>query len=243
MKQALLKCICLIGGVLPATVFAQNLKIDTSISKSAYNVIAQYSGVIKEQLGIYHGNLYAPYSNVINNGHVFFNSPTSQKSTINYYGIIYYNVDALYDLLTDQLVVKYTDGFSEIQLFREGVESFSMPGHHFIRIDKLANTNMPATGFYEALYTNPSRITLLAKRSKKIEETLNGGVKRETVESVTYYIVKGTIYYEVSSVGELSKALKEVNIQDLIKKSKLDFKKDAENTLIKAVEFYDKNAL
>jgi hypothetical protein len=243
MKQAFLKCICLIGGILPTTVYAQNLKLDTSTNKPSLNVIAQYSDITKEQLGIYHGNLYAPYPNVINNGHVFFNSPVSQKSTINYYGIIYYHIDVLYDLLTDQLVVKYPDGFSEIQLLREGVESFSISGHHFIRLDKGTNLSAPATGFYELLYTHPGHIGLLAKRQKKIEETVNSGIRRDIIESVTYYIAKGATYYEISSVSDLRKVLKETDIQTFIKKNKLDFKKDTEGTLIKAVEFYDKNLL
>jgi len=86
-----------------------------------------------------------------------------------YDGDLYRNVQLLYDIFSDNLILKYLrrDGFlSLVQLDRERVDSFEVYEHHFKKFDITDVNARLVPGFFDVLYTSPD-LSVVAKRAKE----------------------------------------------------------------------------
>src|ERR1044072_745692 len=88
--------------------FAQDLLPDTVLYRRAFDQTVSYNHSLSTRTyGLYTGILYVrDYYNV--KGHPFFQTDSFQKAEVFYNGVLYKNVDLLYDLSHDNVIVKYS---------------------------------------------------------------------------------------------------------------------------------------
>jgi hypothetical protein len=218
-------------GVTRAQGHGQEALPDTAISRLAFmNTIAVYHHFMGPESRLNNGIEHIGYLPM--NGHAFFETQTAQTGSIVYEGIWYPDVPILYDIIRDELVVPSPSG----ELFvvaPEKVKEFYLPGHHFINA---------SPGYYDLLCTGT--ITLLAKRSKKILESLEGS---EIVRSIeyhdNYYVEKDGVRHSIGNLRSLLSLMKDKKkeiTQDLKKKS-IRYKKQPEQALVEATQYYNQS--
>lgn len=66
------------------------------------------------------------------------------KGSVSYDGNTYNEVSILYNLVTDEVIILHTNKVAKVQLIKEKVDAFSLPGHSFLhlRFDSLHSGNM-----------------------------------------------------------------------------------------------------
>src|SRR5258706_8102277 len=151
--------------------FSQTDQSDSSLyQQSIQNVIEVYYKSVGENSHLYNGSEYVPY-NYQGNKNPYFETGTLQNAAIGYDGVVYNNVPLAYDIYKEEVIInKYNQNF-RIKLVNDKITWFSVLDHTFIRIVRdSSNSALPVTGFYDKLYSGT--VTVLAKRKKKIEETI-----------------------------------------------------------------------
>lgn len=217
-----------------------------SLSDSAYvaavsnNMVRSYLGQLGSQAPLFNGRIYRAYVRLNDNGHTFFISPNFVTGSITYQGYKYENVQIAYDLVRDQLILTHIDKIANIIMIPEHVESFSLHGHTFVNLSDTLNDSKIASGYYDLLYKG--NLSVLAKREKKITETVTPINVERTVSGIDrYYVLKDSIYTPIKSKGNLLKVLRSTQAQNqqFIRTNKLKFGKDKEGMIVKLVKFHD----
>src|SRR5579871_339534 len=211
------------------------------IPSSSANAIAFYNNYIGENSHLYNGTEYVAYDFRIK-GNQYFLTNILQNGVINYDEVLYSKVNLAYDIVRVEVTTnRYSENF-RIKLISEKISYFILQNHFFIRLmQDSSNKSIINTGFYDQLYKG--NMTLLAKRQKKVKEkvTAEDGDQLWFEENDQFILIKNNRYYSVQSKSLLFDVFKErkKELKKYLKKNKLKFKKDPENTIIKAVEFCD----
>ncbi|OQP50848.1 hypothetical protein A4H97_03205 [Niastella yeongjuensis] len=198
-----------------------------------------YNPFIEKQSRLYNGVEHLGYAYQIK-GHAYFLQKELSIGTVVYDELGFANVLMLYDLLKDQVIIQHLDGFSKVGLISTKVQSFYLLNHHFVRLHGDSASSSPIiTGFYDELYNG--NIKVLIKRGKIIEETIKDEVEREFKETNAVFIQKDGRYYAIKTYKTLLTVLqdKAPQVKQYLRKNKLKFRNDPENTLLKAAVFYD----
>lgn len=205
---------------------------------AVYNAISFYKQSTNKYPRYYNGRRYKPYRIGFIAGSPFFESDQFAEGNVVYEGGSYDNVNLLYDQVTDMLILKA--GFV-IELISERVSQFTIAGHTFTRLIDDSLNNLPATGYYENLYSG--KIEILKKEQKKIKEDLSNteGVRGEIISKKYYYLKKNGQYFFLKNKSVFLGLLKdrENEIQQFIKYHDLNFKKDKETAFTKIAGYYD----
>lgn len=235
-KQLLLICIALPGYAC----IAQDSVTNNNYSAIAlHNAVTNYHHYIDKQSRLYNGIEYFGYSPKIE-GIPYYLENTWQRGSIVYDGIAYDTVQMMYDIVKDRIVILHFNSFFRLALFSEKVKSFTVMGHHFVRMERDSLNNSPlVTGFYDQLYSGATSV--LARRSKFIEETVKETLERKFVEQYQFYVFKGGKYHTVRTKKGLFSLLKDHSreIKQHLKKKKLKFRKDKENSILQAAIHHD----
>lgn len=201
--------------------------------------IALYHQFTDKQSRLYNGPEHIPYSPALE-GHAYFLDKLIHTGTVVYDGIIYNNVKMQYDLIRDYLVIVHFDGFFRMNLVTEKVKEFSFNGHQYVRLEKDSVNGLPfADGFYDKLYSGS--MTVLTKRTKRIEETVTDRLIQKVVEKDFYYVYNGKKYIHVRSFKSLLDIVKDRSkeVRQYLRKNKIRYRKERENAIVKAIEYYD----
>ena len=225
--------------LMPNTSKGQDNSEDSLFFKSAVdNAIAFYHNTIKEQNGLLNGRMNVPYAFPFEGGNPFFGTEKFINGDVNYDGLLYRNVPLLFDQLSNYLIMLTRQG--RLELIDEKIESFNISGHQFFRFINDSSNNL-STGFYEQLYDGKSRVILKVKKVIR-EDLMSGtGVVRYIDQKDYYYIKKDSSYYAVKSKKDVYKifALHKQQLQQLVKKNNLNFKKDMANSIVQVAGYYD----
>ena len=193
----------------------------------------------EKDLAINNGTQHFPYSPAIE-GTAYFISDSWQNGTIEYEGVVYDNIRMNYDLVKDRLVIAREGQNIFISLYSPRISWFSFSGYKFVRIEKKENTD-PPTGFYRVLATG--KVNLFSRTTKIISEKIQDReVVRKFEQTTRHYIQKEGVYYEVHNKKALFNILKEQRngIQGIIAQKKLRYRKDTEDFILSAVQYYNK---
>lgn len=221
---------------------AQDLPENSGEQMLVRNAAAVYFQALGEQSGIYRGAEYTGHSYRIKSGHQFFESADFSYGSVFYDGIFYNDIPLWYDIVKNQVIVRYADEFSRIVLHNEKIDYFSLHNHHFIHIkpDEL-NSSVISSGFYDRVYNG--RIQVFVERSKgALKEVSSEGTYLKILKQKNnFFLKKEGVYYPVESLGSVLKSLgsKQKEIQEFLKKSNTKFRKDPENTIVRIVRYYD----
>jgi hypothetical protein len=219
--------------------FTQVSNANSDFVKNAESyAIAAYHEYTGKQSRLNNGIQEFGYLNTIK-GHAYYITDKFQTGSLIYDGIQYDSVQMLYDNYKDYLVI-LTYSRLRLILLREKIKSFDLPGHHFKyhRYDSLAASSLP-TGFYDHLYDG--KLSVLAKRSKIFKEKVTDQVDQEFEEVDHYIIYRDGHYYRFNSYkGFLNNfSGKSKDIRKYLKKHGIEYRKDRENAILKAVAYYE----
>ncbi len=196
---------------------------------------ALYHAALAEQAHIYSGGAYNAYT-LRTKGHQFFGSDVWTDAGITYHGIFYPRIPLLYDIANEAVVVVRPGAAGtpiKIQINPEQVSSFTMQGHHFVRLP--AMNNLPA-GFYDQLYQGT--VHVLAKRQKT---SLKQNTEISFTDKDTYYILKDGQAHRISSKGSVLKVFsdKRAELTQRLKNMPLNFKQNREAAYATIAREYD----
>jgi hypothetical protein len=227
---------------LKSSALAQKIKDDSLfVAQVTENITNNYLILLKSDAPIFNGKMYRPNSNFDEGTHTLFINNQYTLGSIFYDEILYKDMNIMYDLVLDQLILLNFDKVGGLVVFPHRVKSFKLHEHTFINIqpDSLNKKNI-SSGYYDLLVEG--KVNFLAKRSKKIQETTNQEkVKRIVYQQDKYFLLKDDIYYSIKNKNELLKQLKVTHDQNqqYIKSNKLKFKKNKEESMIRLVKFHD----
>ncbi|MDX2046483.1 MAG: hypothetical protein SFU87_06835 [Chitinophagaceae bacterium] len=234
----LLRLIYFLTGTVFLTGYApaQNPSDSALLQQAVSRSVQQYFGLFGENIHLYNGTEYIRY-NTGAKGHPFFLSEQPVKSDIVYGGILYRDVNLSYDLTSEEILAILPVQNVNLKLVNKKIESFNLSNHHFIRIDSTSG-NL-SSGFYEILHQHKN-VMLLAKRLKRVVQSPRPEEPPRFLQQDIYFISTGSDYYNISSKKSIINILKDKKeeIRRFIKENKLNFKKDAENTIIKTTMQY-----
>jgi hypothetical protein len=226
---------------IAAKAYGQLNRADSSFYQSTVSeALDLYHQSAGDQSGLYNGPMYSGYPFRFESGTPFFGSGRLDTGSVFYDGILYLQVPLLYEDLKDLLIINDNGYF--IQLKNKLVKEFSLPGHYFVRLgENDITTKGINTGFYEVL--NQDSIAVLKKTVKKILDDLasDNVVQKQISQSVHYYIKTATAVYEINNERDILAIFpeKKKEIQQFVKKNKLNFNEDKGNTIIKIVVYYE----
>lgn len=223
---------------------AQSVPNDTTLVTSAITQFEkQYSAIYPVHAQLFNGPEYIDYSKHYfkSTGHQFFGIAEKQDGSIYYNNQYFTGLQFTYDVVLQQLVLLHPTTPLYLRLINEKAEYFTLGGHHFTRlvVDSLSNKTL-STGFYEVLVD--SKVTLLARRSKQMQEKIEGNaINAEFILANKLFLKKDGAYHSVYNKNSALKILSDRS-DDLKKFSsskKLKFKKAyREPSIVQLVEYY-----
>ena len=157
--------------------------------------------------------------------------------------MLYKNVPLLYDVVKDELLTHDLTNYYIIRLNNEGVRWFVIWDHTFIRLNLDSANNVALhTAYYDLLYNgNTPLYKKILKIIKENSGSFQQGINKFIVESDEYFIKKDNQYYIVKKKKSLLAILsnKKKEIEQFIRKNKLNLKKNKDYALIKIIAYYD----
>jgi hypothetical protein len=229
----------LIGLVLPAALFAQSSSPapDSLGNGGYYAAISTFYAKLLPDAHIYTGSEFLPYDYLIE-GNAFYPDGSTHVGSIDYDGISYGHIPILYDIVKDRVIVLTSNNFLIVPA-TDKVSRFSMQGRTFVHLlEDTTATGFPGPGIYELVYEG--RESLWAKHHKIVKNDPQDG-HRFFLESVSYYLKRGTTYYEVNTQRAFLKVLgdRKASLKSLIRKKGLRFKDDRPQTMRTLLTHYD----
>lgn len=202
----------------------------------ADSVISDYFTSLGETLPIYNGRVFYGYPGVLEDG--FYPSGGWNKGSIFFDGIWYHDISFMYDIHQDEVILLHSSN-TPIRLISERIQQFKYQGFHFVRLapDK---DNVIKSGFYQRLVDGP--VSILAKRTKKIEENIvDLAIERRFITVYQYIALKDGIYTPINKQKSLLDLLKDKRqaVLQHLKQQHLKFKKEKEKAIVEMTEFYN----
>jgi hypothetical protein len=228
--------------LVTSSVIAQSAEADSLFLQQLTDQTAtQYRQMIGRQSRIYNGLQYPGYPYSFVKGHPFFKAEGFRKGTIMYDGIVYNDVQLLYDELSDILIIQLKEQLLQLPAAR--VALFSIEQNHFIAIlkDSLHNKVPGKAAYYEVLFDG--KTPLYRQEIKTIFEELTSdqGILRYIQSNTTYYVKKGNDYFAIRNKRALLDVFsgKKKEVKSFIKDNQLNFTNDPEGFLVKIVRYYN----
>ena len=213
---------------------------DTLIKDKAVSKAQQvYLNGIADQAAKFNGSQYQGYLVSFQDGHPYFKFDYLSKGSITYDGLIFENLNLLYDEVLDCVV--FQDNTHRIQLVNERLSEFSIEGYNFERLVKKDNSSLINTGFYQVL--SKGKINLYKKETKRIIDKITNTNELTVLFEVHqyYYILQGDQFYPINRKKDLIKhfSASDPKFTKWIKSSDLNFRKDKERFLTKVIDYYN----
>lgn len=207
-----------------------------AVTAGADSAIRLYFNSLEETLPIHNGRVFYGYPGILENA--FFPGNGWQKGNILYDGVWYQDVSMMYDAHMDELIILHPSS-TPIRLVSERVQEFHFQEHVFVRLESGSSGDIK-TGFYQRMVAGP--VTILAKRSKKIEENIvDLTLERRFLVTDQYYALKDGVFTLIQKQKTLLELLKEKRqgIVQHLKQQNLKFKREKEKAIIQMASFYN----
>ena len=201
-----------------------------------------YAQAFKSNSQLFSGPEYVDYSLRYHEreGHQFFLTMEKQPGSAHYNNQQFSNLQLLYDIVLDQVVLQQPGSPLMLRFINENVRAFDINGHHFTRlVADSASSNVIRTGYYEVLLD--STVQVLAKRTKRLQEHLvQPYVNAEFTATDNLFIKQAGRYYPVASKSSVTRLFADhgKEIQQFIKERGLKFRKASRETDIVALAAY-----
>jgi len=225
-------------------VSAQSVPEDSTLFQTAIsNTYSIYYRQLGDQSSFFNGSHYANIGFTFRTGSPYFLSDHFSRGSVVYDGILFDSLFLLYEDLRQLLVAKNESYL--LQFVSQRITSFTIAGHAFVRlVADSTHKGIGKPGFYEIIYPGESQV--LKETDKNIVEvpSANEGMLRDINVVDIYYVRVGNEYMRVRSVRDLPEIFHahQQEVQRFIKKSKLNFRRNKENTIVQTAVFNDQMA-
>ncbi len=210
-------------GLANYCLIAQTIAPETLVQESLEYAIEVLP---EDQKAIFNGGEYVP-SSIVAGGHPYFPEDTFQPATITFDGILYKDIDLLYDASRDLVVIE-DNSRNHICPPQQKITTFTLADHHFRFIARLEGLT---SGFYDVLVDDT--ISLYARRSK----TIKGFQWKKTTR---YYVVQDGHAKRIERRKDLFKIdpSKEKSVRNYIRQNRLSFRSNREASFISVIRYY-----
>jgi hypothetical protein len=216
-----------------------NNKDSAFLKQSIQNAIQAYHNGIGDQAAKFNGSQYQGYTVSFSDGQPYFKANVLSKGSIVYDGVLFENVNLLYDEVADCVVLQ--DSIHRIKLVNERLSAFTVQESNFERLQKIENSALLATGFYEVL--TKGKMSLYKKETKKMIDKFSNANELAVLFEIHhyYYIRKGDSFFEIKKKKDLFKVLadQENAISKYISDEHLNYRKAKDIMLTKVIDFYN----
>jgi len=225
-------------------VSAQSIPEDSTLFQTAIsNTYSIYYRQLGDQSPFFNGSHYANIGFTFRMGSPYFLSDHFSRGSVVYDGILFDSLSLLYEDLRQLLVAKNESYL--LQFVSQRITSFTVAGHAFVRlVADSSHKGIGKTGFYEIIYAGQSQV--LKETDKNIVEvpSANEGMLRDINGVDNYYVKIANEYMRVRSGSDLPKIFHahQKEVQRFIKKNKLNFRRNKEDTIVQAAIFNDQTA-
>ena len=234
----------LFAGICYAGVlYAQN---DTTHNNNemmaAQYAINAYHQYLAPQTNLYNGSEYVDYAYTINEGIPFFETAQFSNGAVEYDSVLYQNVPVLYDEVKGEVIIRDFYNRGKIVLNPEHLTSFSLLNHYFVKLMPDSTSSSPIRpGFYDVLYNGNMKVYKREVKTILESITISVELKRTINEEDNYFIKKGNTFYTASSKKSVLNITKDKKkeIQQFIRKNKLNIRRAKEYSLMKIAAYYD----
>ena len=225
--------------VLASTqVLSQSLTDTSFLAASVINTKNVYFRFIQGNAHLYNGSEHKAYQSV-SDEHPYFISDDWAIGSIVYDNESNESVGMMYDLRNDKVIIEHYSNNNKIELVSKKISKFVLHGHIFVAL-KPDSAKQIQEGFYDQLYNG--NVKVYARRLKQYQQRIESGTLVSSFdEKNQYFIFKGGIYFPVNSKASVLDALsdKKKLLKQYLSKSRIHYKKEKENALVKLTAFYD----
>lgn len=206
-----------------------NSKFDEILSKSNYNARMVHQTQKYENLELFTGYIFEGYSKTIA-GSPYFRTSAFTPTDIVFRGIHYFNIPAKYDAYIQTLIIQHSNGFTELRLENDGIESFTMYRSFFKHYRK-----GEVSGLLPDIYRHlaDGKYTALVKDGIILDEKIAMTIEKEFNQKNYYFVIKDNQAHIIRSKKALIQVLgissKEYN--DIRKSENLKWKKNKESII------------
>jgi sulfur transfer complex TusBCD TusB component (DsrH family) len=202
--------------------------------------VALYDSATTESQQLYNGPQYYVYDSPAEE-HQFFLSEEWKIGSVFYDGQLFRDVPLLYDIVKDQLVARYKQGFGNVALQSQKVGYFTLPEHRFVRVE--ADTGRVEglrTGYYDQLYGGKTKI--VARRTKERQQDIT---ERKVIihfpQKDVFYLYQDGIYHAVRSKKTVLAYLENQKrpLKKYLRENNLSFRDDREAAILGLAAYYD----
>ncbi|MCL6273199.1 hypothetical protein M3P19_04220 [Muricauda sp. 2012CJ35-5] len=154
-----------IGALMALGIFVSSYGQDSQ-EIDYYNLFDKAVGI--ENTDLYQGEIYTEQYRTINENTQYFRSRDFLKGSLCYEGKCYYDLDLKYDVFSDEVLLKLITkaGGGTLKLFKDKLDSFTIDGVDYIKLDRSNADGLNLYGYYSIAYVSP-RYTLYTKYTKK----------------------------------------------------------------------------
>lgn len=202
--------------------------------------LALYDSATVESQHLYNGQQYYIYDSK-SDEHQFYLSEQWMPGTVVYDGQLFRSVPMLYDIVKDEVAVKYVQSFGNVALQSQKVHSFSLADHTFVRlIAGQPEAGGLRTGFYDVLYDGTTK--LLARRKKdRLQQITDTRIVIEFPEKDAFYIFKNGEYNPVHSKSSILFLLEDQKkpLKKYTRQHRLSFRENREAAITALASHYD----
>ncbi|HTH82848.1 MAG TPA: hypothetical protein VL490_07920 [Mucilaginibacter sp.] len=229
--------VCLVLFAYTAGAYAQQKADSTQYQIPVNNAINNYKKTIVLQSGLYNGPEYVFYNRQKKDNVFYQDQSFWVNSTINYNGATYTNVPLVYDLYKNEVVALLYNKTTNYILIPEKLTSFTFQNHFFIYRNVPEGSGNLKSGIYDQLYSGKTEV--LVRRTKSLLTLPNQDKLYPEADNI--FIKKAGKYYEADSKGSLLSVLKDrkKDLRKFINDNNLDFKENKDQSIARAVIYYD----
>jgi hypothetical protein len=195
----------------------------------------KYEIVTKQVSGLYNGPKYQPDAVLYDEGTPFLYSYL-QPGTVEYDGKNFKDIELMYDLVKDELVLLHYNGSARIQLIKSKVEAFTIAERSFIHVkeDKSKNWGINE-GYYEVIHKGKD---LLIKKNLKVLQTsyTSHSGRVDVFDRQKYFLVRNGKANQISSRKSFLSLLDKSDIDSKLRKSGVTYRTNQEEYMKQALQ-------
>ncbi|MEO6818861.1 MAG: hypothetical protein ABI204_03975 [Ginsengibacter sp.] len=173
-------------------------------------------------------------------GNQFFISDSLVNGWVSYGGHLYTDIPMQWDLLQDYVIIKSLRKEEKLVLRNDLIDSFYLSGHLVKNMEADKNHNLLRAGFYDILYTNKTAV--IAMRKKETLGIIQGvDVFYNFSAKDKIYVKKEGTYYLINNKKDIVKLFsnKRAAIKRLVRKEGLNWRKNLDQCVVVAAQYYD----
>ncbi len=199
----------------------------------------EYYTILGNDFPVYSGRLFLGYTSTIK-GSPYIPETGWASGAILYQNIWYKTSTIKFDTYTGELIVQTPSQFSIIPVGYR-ITNFTLGEKKFIRLDSTAKSANKA-GFYELI--SDGGIKVLARRNASLEQKIEQQLlEYEFLRADEFFLLIDGKLTKISSKRKLYDLLKDKKkpIKKMLRPLGLNFKREKESLILKAVETYNQN--